>query len=107
MNDKEAIERLEVMKDCYMMFFDNSSGGRSEAKYEENKQAFEYAVNAIRILSKIPKEAVLIDRGDLWQAVIHHTYSVNVTEDVNQAITEVLSLIDEADIYFGGEENGT
>lgn len=69
------------------------------------KEAFDEAVKAVRILAKIPKDAVLIDRGNLHNDVMFHTYSVNVTEDVNTAIGEVLKMILEAEIYFGGDEN--
>ena len=44
MEPKKVIERLEVMRDCYEMFFGSNDSAGFEAKYKENKEAFEYAV---------------------------------------------------------------
>ena len=106
MTPDKVVERLEVLRDCYQMFFDNESGGVGfEAKYRENKEAFDIAVKAVRIISKLPPDAVLIDRDELHNAVMFHTYSVNVTDEVNKAIGEVLKMIREAEVIFGGDGN--
>ena len=51
MTTKQAIERLEVMRDCYEMFFGSTPGAIGfEAKYRENKEAFDMAVEALKAL---------------------------------------------------------
>lgn len=105
MEAEKVVERLEVLRDCYQMFFDNQNNGVGfEAKYRENKEAFNEAVKAVRILSKISPDAVLIDKDNLYHAVLFHTYPVNVTEDVNTAIKEVLKMIEQAEVLFDGSE---
>ena len=62
MTPEKAIERLEVMRDCYQCFFDNSGACGYEAKYKENKEAFNMAVS---LLKEIPEGARLIDANEL------------------------------------------
>ena len=51
MTPEKAIERLEVMRDCYEMYFgSNDKAVGFEAKYAENREAFNMAVEALRAL---------------------------------------------------------
>jgi hypothetical protein len=99
-NDK-VIERLEVMRDCYMVFFDNNGGTGYEAKYKENKEAFDIAVS---LLKNIPEGARLIDANGLkadLQLYFNEAVLQGVTAET--AFLQILADIDNAPTVLGGE----
>ena len=101
MTPEKAIERLEVMRDCYQCFFDNSGACGYEAKYRENKEAFNMAV---KLLKEIPEGARLIDANELKADL-----QLYFNEAVLQGITpetmmmQILADLDNATTIFGGE----
>ena len=103
MGPEKAIERLEVMRDCYEMFFGNNDSAGFEAKYKENREAFEYAV---QIISNIPEGAVLIDarklRADL-QLYFNEAIMQGVTPET--MFRQILAEIDGANRIIGGNQN--
>lgn len=103
MTPGKAIERLEVMRDCYEMFFGGNDSAGFEAKYRENREAFDYAVDLIK---NIPEGAVLIDarklRADL-QLYFNEAILQGVTPET--MFRQILSEIDGAKPIIGGETN--
>lgn len=103
MEPKKVIERLEVMRDCYEMFFESNDSAGFEAKYKENREAFEYAV---QLISNIPEGAVLIDarklRADL-QLYFNEAILQGVTPET--MFRQILAEIDNAKPIIGGKSN--
>lgn len=98
-NDK-AIERLEVMRDCYMVFFDNNGGTGYEAKYKENKEAFDKAVS---LLKAVPDGARLIDANQLkadFQLYFNQAVLQGLTAET--VFMQLLADIDNAPTILGG-----
>lgn len=102
MGPNKAIERLEVMRDCYEMFFGGNDSAGFEAKYRENREAFDYAVDLIK---NIPEGAVLIDarklRADL-QLYFNEAILQGVTPET--MFRQILAEIDGAKPIIGGEQ---
>ena len=99
-NDK-AIERLEVMRDCYMVFFDNNGGTGYEAKYKENKEAFDKAVS---LLKAVPDGSRLIDANQLkvdLQLYFNQAILQGLTAET--VFMQILADIDNAPTILGGE----
>lgn len=101
MTPEKAIERLEVMRDCYMVFFDNNGGTGYEAKYKENKEAFDMAV---KLLKEIPEGARLIDankfKADL-QLYFNQAILQGLTAET--VFMQILADLDNAHTILGGE----
>ena len=101
MTPEKAIERLEVMRDCYQCFFDNSGACGYEAKYRENKEAFNMAV---KLLKEIPEGARLIDANRLkadLQLYFNEAVLQGVTAET--AFLQILADLDNAPTILGGE----
>lgn len=101
MTPEKAIERLEVMRDCYQCFFDNSGACGYEAKYRENKEAFNMAV---KLLKEIPEGARLIDANELradLQLFFNEAILKGIT--VETLFMQILADIDNAPTIFGGD----
>lgn len=101
MTNEKTIERLEVMRDCYMVFFDNNGATGYEAKYKENKEAFDKAVS---LLKAIPEGARLIDANKLkadLQLFFNEAILQGVTAET--AFRQFLADIDNAPTILGGE----
>ena len=99
-NDK-VIERLEVMRDCYMVFFDNNGGTGYEAKYKENKEAFDIAVS---LLKNIPEGERLIGANKLkadLQLFFNEAILKGITAET--LFMQILADIDNAPTILGGE----
>lgn len=99
-NDK-VIERLEVMRDCYMVFFDNNGGTGYEAKYKENMEAFDKAVS---LLKAVPDGARLIDANRLkadLQLFFNQAILQGLTAET--VFMQILADIDNAPTILGGE----
>ena len=101
METEKAIERLEVMRDCYEVFFDNSGACGYEAKYKENKEAFDIAV---KLLREIPKGARLINANGL-KADLQLSFNEAVLQDITPEtmMMQILADIDNAPTILGGE----
>lgn len=101
MTPEKAIERLEVMRDCYQCFFDNSGACGYEAKYRENKEAFNMAV---KLLKEIPEGSRLIDankfKADL-QLYFNQAILQGLTAET--AFMQILADLDNAPTILGGE----
>ena len=101
MTPEKALERMEVMRDCYEMFFGGNDGAGFETKYKENREAFDFAV---RIISVIPEGAVLIDarklKADL-QLYFNEAIMQGVTPET--MFRQILAEIDEAKPIIGGK----
>ena len=101
MTPEKAIERLEVMRDCYQCFFDNSGACGYESKYRENKEAFNMAV---KLLKEIPEGARLIDankfKADL-QLYFNQAILQGLTAET--AFMQILADLDNAPTILGGE----
>lgn len=101
MTPEKAVERLEVMRDCYEMFFGGNDASGFEAKYQENRDAFNYAVSVIK---EIPEGARLIDankfRADL-QLYFNEAILQGVTPET--MFRQILSELDGAPTILGGE----
>ena len=101
MTPEKAIERLEVMRDCYQCFFDNSGACGYEEKYRENKEAFNMAV---KLLKEIPEGARLIDANKLradFQLYFNEAILKGIT--VETLFMQILADIDNAHTIFGGD----
>lgn len=101
MKNEKVIERLEVMRDCYQCFFDNSGACGYEAKYRENKEAFDIAVS---LLKNIPEGARLVDANKLkadLQLYFNEAVLQGVTAET--AFLQILADIDNAPTVLGGE----
>lgn len=101
MTNEKVIERLEVMRDCYQCFFDNSGACGYEAKYRENKEAFDIAVS---LLKNIPEGARLVDANKLkadLQLYFNEAVLQGVTAET--AFLQILADIDNAPTVLGGE----
>lgn len=102
MTPEKAIERLEVMRDCYQCFFDNSGACGYEAKYKENKEAFNMAVS---LLKEIPEGARLIDANELkadLQLYFNEAILKGIT--VETLFMQILADIDNAPTILQGGE---
>lgn len=98
-NDK-AIERLEVMRDCYEMFFGGNDSAGYEAKYRENREAFDFAVN---VLQQIPDGSRLIDANQLkadLQLYFNQAILQGLTAET--VFMQILADIDNAPTILGG-----
>lgn len=99
-NDK-AIERLEVMRDCYMVFFDNNGGTGYEAKYKENKEAFDKAVS---LLKAVPDGSRLIDANQLKSDLqLYFNQAILQGLTAETVFMQILADIDNAPTILGGE----
>lgn len=102
MTNKQVIERLEVMRDCYMVCFNDNGGTGYEAKYKENKEAFDIAVS---FLQKVPDDARLIDanklRSDL-QLYFNEAILQGVTPET--MFMQILQSIDNSPTLLGGAQ---
>ena len=101
MTNEKTIERLEVMRDCYMVFFDNNVGTGYEAKYKENKEAFDKAVS---LLKAVPDGARLIDANKLkadLQLYFNQAILQGLTAET--VFMQILADIDNAPTILGGE----
>ena len=101
MTPEKAIERLEVMRDCYQCFFDNSGACGYEAKYRENKEAFNMAV---KLLKEIPEGSRLIDANELkadLQLYFNEAILKGIT--VETLFMQILADIDNAPTILGGD----
>lgn len=101
MTPEKAIERLEVMRDCYQCFFDNSGACGYEAKYRENKEAFNMAV---KLLKEIPEGARLID-ANKFKADLQLYFNQAILQGltVETAFMQILADLDNAPTILGGE----
>ena len=100
MTNEKAIERLEVMRDCYMVFFDNNGGTGYEAKYKENKEAFDKAVS---LLKAVPDGSRLIDANQLkadLQLYFNQAILQGLTAET--VFMQILADIDNAPTILGG-----
>ena len=103
MTTQQAIERLEVMRDCYEAFFGSSDGCGFEAKYKENREAFDMAVSMLR---DIPVNARLIDANELkadLQLYFNEAVLQGVTAET--AFLQILADIDNAPTIMRGGES--
>lgn len=103
MTTQQAIERLEVMRDCYEAFFGSSDGCGFEAKYKENREAFDIAVSVLR---DIPVNARLIDANELKADLqLFFNYEILKGLTAETLFMQILTDIDNAPTIMRGGES--